>query len=234
MSEETAAPVTTQEPAQVAVQPQQVAKQEAPQVPAKIAAPPPLIPWSPTGVELKSMEDAYRFAQYIAKTDFAPKGMRDKPFDILIALQAGAELGLSPMKSLQSIAVVNGRPSLFGDAPLALCRSPRGGLMHYADKIEGVGDQRKCTVTVKRKTQYGEETCERSFSVADAKLAKLWGKAGPWTDYPERQLMWRARGFALRDLFGDVLGGLPTYEEARDIPPERPAMPSLDAINMES
>ena len=33
-------------------------------------------------------------------------------------------------------------------------------------------------------------------------------------------LRFRARGYVLRDLFGDVLKGLRTVEEARDIPAE--------------
>jgi hypothetical protein len=38
-------------------------------------------------------------------------------------------------------------------------------------------------------------------------------------------LMWRARGYALRDKFADALGGLITVEEAQDIPEEREINP---------
>jgi hypothetical protein len=61
------------------------------------------------------------------------------------------------------------------------------------------------------------------FSVADAKKAGLWGKQGPWTQYPKRMLQLRARGFALRDAFPDVLRGLVTAEEAQDYPQGEPA-----------
>ena len=53
--------------------------------------------------------------------------------------------------------------------------------------------------------------------MADAKRAGLWGKSGPWTQYPDRMLLFRARGFALRDAFGDYLRGLRTVEEQGDI-----------------
>jgi hypothetical protein len=59
---------------------------------------------------------------------------------------------------------------------------------------------------------------ESRFSVDDAKRAHLWGKAGPWTQYPSRMLQLRARGFCLRDAFPDVLKGLITVEEAKDYP----------------
>jgi hypothetical protein len=52
--------------------------------------------------------------------------------------------------------------------------------------------------------------------VADAKAAGLWAKGGPWTQYPKRMLAMRARGFALRNAFADVLRGLVTAEEAGD------------------
>ena len=59
------------------------------------------------------------------------------------------------------------------------------------------------------------------FSVADAKKAQLWGKSGPWTQYSRRMLQMRARGFALRDAFPDVLRGLVTAEEAQDYASEK-------------
>ena len=54
---------------------------------------------------------------------------------------------------------------------------------------------------------------ERRFSADDARRARLWGKPGPWSDYPQRMLQMRARAFALRDGFADVLGGLYLREE---------------------
>src|SRR5206468_516947 len=53
---------------------------------------------------------------------------------------------------------------------------------------------------------------------ADAKKAKLWNKVGPWTEYPQRMLQMRARGFGARDGYPDVLRGLISAEEAADIP----------------
>ena len=60
------------------------------------------------GVKLASLEDAFRFANAVAISGFAPRGM-EKPEAILVAIQLGAELGLTPMSSLQNIAVINGR-----------------------------------------------------------------------------------------------------------------------------
>ena len=173
------------------------------------------ISFGSTGVQLTSLEDAFRFAKAIVASGFAPKGM-DKPESVLVALQWGAELGLTPMAALSNIAVVNGRPSLFGDAALALIRSS-GQLESYAETEVGKrgSDDYGWKITAKRR---GFSEQSETFTVTDAKQAKLWGKQGPWSDYPARMLKFRARGFLLRDMFGDVLKGLKTAEEVRDEP----------------
>jgi hypothetical protein len=168
-------------------------------------------------VQLRSLDEAFRFAKYVVESGFAPKGM-EKPESVLIAMQHGAELGLPKLASLQNIALINGRPGIYGDAALALVR--RSGLLE-SHKEEDVGEPGKDTlgvkVTVKR---VGCDAASETFTVADAKTANLWGKQGPWSQYPKRMLKFRARGFVLRDQFGDVLKGLRTVEELRDTPPE--------------
>jgi hypothetical protein len=108
---------------------------------------------------------------------------------------------------------VNGRPSVYGDAALAVCKA--SAVCEYViESIEGDGDQMVATCTAQRRG-YPQPTVVR-FSVSDAKKASLWGKTGPWSQYPRRMLQMRARGFALRDAFPDVLKGLVTAEEAQD------------------
>lgn len=169
------------------------------------------------GVQLASLEEAYRFANAICASGFAPKGM-EKPEAVLVAIQLGAEIGLTPMAALQNTAVINGRPAIYGDAALALVRSS-GLLESYKEEEigEAGSDGHGYRVTAVRK---GNQAAVETFTVADAKRAKLYGKAGPWSDYPKRMLRFRARGYVLRDLFGDILKGLRTVEEARDIPSE--------------
>ena len=161
----------------------------------------------------QTFEEAWRFAKIVADSNFAPKGFQDKPGDVLVAVQMGAELGLAPMQALQSIAVINGRPSIWGDAMVAVCMAhPSFGGM--SERIDG--DTAYCTVIRKG----WPEPVTRTFSMDDAKKAQLLGKAGPWTQYPKRMLQMRARGFALRDAFPDALRGLISQDEARDIPRE--------------
>jgi len=173
------------------------------------------------GLSLHTFDDMLRFAKVVSGTDFAPKDFRGKPEACLLAIQHGAEIGLSPMQSLQNIACINGRPAIWGDAALALVMgSPVCEFVK--ERIEGEGEN-AVAICETRRRGYGTTAVVR-FSVADAKRAGLWGKQGPWTQYPARMLQLRARGFALRDAFPDVLKGLITSEEAQDCPtPVEPA-----------
>jgi len=165
------------------------------------------------GLALASFDDAFRFAKMVSASEFAPKDFRGKPESCMLAIQAGSEVGLSPMQSLQSIAVINGRPTIWGDAAMALVQS--SPVCEYIKEyVEGDGDALVAVCEAKRRG-YPSPTVVR-FSVADAKKAGLWGKSGPWQQYPSRMLTLRARGFALRNAFADALRGLITAEEAQD------------------
>lgn len=158
----------------------------------------------------QTFEQALTFSDYLAESDMVPKDFKGKPGNCLIAMQWGSELGLKPLQALQNIAVINGRPALWGDAVIAIVRgSP---LCEYV--IEEMDSQGSAVCKVKRR---GEQEQVRTFSDMDAKTAGLLGKQGPWTTNPKRMKQMRARSFALRDVFPDVLKGIAIAEEAQDI-----------------
>ena len=163
------------------------------------------------GIQLRSMEDIYRFAVAVVNSGI----YKDCPSPevALIKIQAGAELGLTPIWSLTNIFVVNGKPTVYGDALLGIVL----GHPLCEDVIETFADGvARCEVIRK-----GRAPVVRTFSEADAKKAGLWGKAGPWQQYPNRMLAMRARTFACRDAFADALRGVACAEEQRDIPAPR-------------
>ena len=162
----------------------------------------------------QNLDDAFRLSKALSMSgDMVPKHFQNKPEMIMAAIARGMEIGLAPMQALSNIAVINGRASIWGDALPALLQ--RAG--HSIDcTIEGEGDARKAVATVKRGDS--GETIVREFSVADAKKAGLWGKAGPWQSYPDRMLQMRARSYAARDGAADALMGLQVAEEVQDYP----------------
>jgi hypothetical protein len=167
-------------------------------------------PASQVDLSPQTFEQALTFSNYLAESDLVPKDFKNKPGNCLIAMQWGAELGLKPLQALSNIAVINGRAALWGDAVIALVRS--SPLCEYVQESD---DGKTATCRAKRRNEPEQVV---TFSMEDAKTAGLLGKAGPWTQYPKRMRQMRARAFALRDVFPDVLRGMPVAEEVMDTP----------------
>ena len=160
----------------------------------------------------RNFDEAWRLAEILADSELVPKDFRGKPGNCLVGMQWGHELGLKALQSLQGIAVINGRPSIWGDTMLAIVRA--SPLCEYV--VEGWDADGTAWCKVKRR---GEPEQVRTFSDADAKLAGLQGKQGPWVTAPKRMKQMRARAFALRDVFTDILRGMHMAEESADLPP---------------
>lgn len=176
-----------------------------------------------------SLDGYWRLATMYCRSGMVPKSLEGRNESetiakLTICMEAGACLGLSITQSVTSIMVVNNRPALWGDALPALIRKS-GQCAGIVEWFEGEGDNYTALCTMKRITklangQWAEEEQTRSFSVADAKKAGLWGKQGPWQNYGPRMLQVRARAWGGRDVFADVLMGFGVVEELQDIPAE--------------
>lgn len=184
---------------------------------------------TPTTLAPSTFAEVLEFAAIAARSAFVPKDYRNHPEDILLAVQLGHEVGLRPMQALQNIAVINGRPAVWGDALPGLCKASPV----YEDLLETFEreDDPDFLVAVCVAKRHGSTPVTARFSVQDAKRAGLWTKP-IWQNYPRRMLQMRARSFALRDAFPDVLKGLIAIEEARDLPP--PAYHPSDAPTIDA
>lgn len=161
----------------------------------------------------QTFEQALTFANYLAESEMVPKNFRGKPGDCLIAMQWGYDVGLKPLQALQNIAVINGKPGLYGDAGKAVLLA--NGCIIEEDDIAIVEKNARARCKI---TRPGRPPTERTYSLENAKTAGLWGKEGPWRTSPWRQMAWRAFWFSARDAAADLLKGLPGAEEIQDIP----------------
>ena len=166
----------------------------------------------PRGLELQSLGHMLRYADMCLSAGVVPKGVNQAA--VVIAIEYGASVGLSAAMSVQSIAVINGRPSIFGDAVPALCSDILQDKREWYTGEEFTDDW---TAHCELHRVGRSQPCVQSFSWAEAKRAGLDKKSGPWTQYPKRMLMWRARMWAYRDEFPDRLQGMASVEESRDI-----------------
>jgi hypothetical protein len=162
------------------------------------------------GIVPQNIDEIFRLAAGISKSGLAPKDM-STPEKVMVAILTGLEIGLPPMFAVQKIAVINGRPSLWGDSIPALLYAKGFKLREW---MTGDGETMKAHCEIIRPTG---DKIERSFSFADAKAAGLLTKPGPWQQYRPRMLQMRARGFCARDGAADVLGGMYLREELDEV-----------------
>lgn len=194
----------------------------------------------------RNLTEAIEFSKLMAASEVVPMAYIGKPADILVAVQMGTELGLSPINSLNSICVIKGRPTMWGDAVKGLV--DHAGVLEEFEERDA-GDALAAKEGYCRVKRRGQPPCNknekyqclaqlagvngvcctvRKFTVAQAEAAGLYARsdgqkegakhgAGPWQTYPGRMLQMRARSWALRDTCADVLKGLWIREEAEDI-----------------
>lgn len=162
----------------------------------------------------KSTAEAMELAKTLASSQLIPKAFQQRPGDVFVAMMWSHSLGIPIVQGLQGIAVINGKPSLYGDALLAVCMGS-GQMADIEESVTGSADNLTATCKVTRR---GKPTpVVSTFSMADARAAGLLGKPGPWKQYTSRMLKMRARAFALRDAFPDVLSGIASAEEMQDV-----------------
>jgi len=201
----------------------------------------------PMGIVPQSFEDVQRLATMAVASGLWKGDRKDsdqqKHAKATMAIMQGLECGVPPMQAVQSIAVINGKCVMYGDLLTALLWANG---FDIEQTITGSGDQKTATCTI---TRPNGKKVTRSFSVADAKRARLWddratvkkqwdGKwedkpnDSPWFRFPERMLGWRALGWCQKDGASDVTKGLTIREDVEADVPMRDITPPTDALEL--
>lgn len=169
------------------------------------------------GIVPKTFSELIQISKLIKSAPkFLPKSKVNYSVEELaVNIQIGLELGLTVMQAIQGIMIVNGAASVWGDYMI--------GLVLASGKLKSINEWpdgsflEKNYVARCRVVRHGiDSSAERSFSMDDAIKAGLWAKNEIWKKFPKRMLSMRARSWALRDMFGDVLKGLVAIEESVD------------------
>lgn len=154
------------------------------------------------------------FAHTLASSDMVPKAYINKPGNVLVAMGVAFRFGMDPLSVMEGLAVINGQPSFYGDLLLAVCMA-HPDFEDIDETHTGEGDNLEAKCVVKRR---GKQPKIGTFSVREAKKAKLYDKQySPWPFYEKRMTQMRARAFALRDQFADILKGIGFMEEQADV-----------------
>lgn len=170
---------------------------------------------APRAIVPADIDQAYRLATLVVRSGMAPKAF-DTAEKATVAIMHGLEVGLTPMAALQSIAVVNGMPTIWGDGMLALIQG--SGLLEDIEETSEVNEKGEWQYSICRMKRRDRPTVTtRQFTRVMAAKAGLLGKQGPWSQYPDRMGQMRARSWCARDAFPDVLRGLHNTEETMDM-----------------
>lgn len=186
-------------------------------------------------VQVQTLEMCRQLGQYYSRTAMVPKQYQGKQEDSAVAIQWGMEIGLQPLQALQNIACINGSPSLWGDAVIALVKG--SGVCEYIH-TDWDDATSTATVTTRRKGEQQEES--RSYSLEDAKKAGLAGRQ-TYQQHAKRMIQARARSHVLRDVYADILKGFQIREVLeedqkvmeKDITPKSNALAAIAAVKAE-
>ncbi|HHN77602.1 MAG TPA: hypothetical protein ENK11_02870 [Phycisphaerales bacterium] len=171
-------------------------------------------------LEIHDDHDLKRVARLVCASQSMRISGANTPADTALAIMCALEAGLPSTQAVKNVMVVNGKPAIFGDALMSIVLASRE-LKAMSETFDDETMTATCRVVRVQKLidgSFATRETVRTFSKEDAETAKLWGKPGPWSQYPKRMMQMRARAFALRDAFADRLGGLSVEEDSRDIP----------------
>ncbi len=155
-------------------------------------------------------ELAKRISHTLSVSNLVPDAYRGRPNDIFVAVNMGQELGMEPFQAIQSIAVIEGKPCLYGDGLIGVVRASPKCLWIQ----ESISDDGK-TATCVTQRDGDPSPITASYSMDDAIQAGINTKFN-WKKHPKRMLQMRARAYCLRDAYPDLLKGLGVVEERQD------------------
>lgn len=173
------------------------------------------------GSPQSDLDTTYRLAGSLAQSGLIPTTLRGKPSDVLAILLYGQELGIAPMQALQTIYVVNGRPTISAQLWVALAR--RAG--HRVRTVDETTEA--CTVEITRSDD-PDHPVRVTYTLAQAKGANLAGK-DVWKQHPAAMLWARAVSTACRRACPEIAMGFGDEVDRHATEPQRPTLAQVAA-----
>jgi hypothetical protein len=170
---------------------------------------------------------AAQFAQGVCSTLMVPGAYRNKPEEATAAILAGAELGFSPMRSLNAFDNIQGTP-----APKAITlRALVQAAGHKVVIVESSDD--KAVVMGRRKDEVDWQTS--TWDIPRAKKLKQYATNPTWKTNPGQMLAARATAEVCRWVGSDAIMGIAyAAEEIEDLAVAAPAVRRLTAADLDA
>lgn len=162
-----------------------------------------------TDLVLQNMNSLITMADKLHRSSLLPMALRNKPAEVLQILQMGSELGLKPMQSINSINVIQGKPTISSQLMIALIRQ---NCPNSFIKIEEDTDKRIVKCTMARDKADIDQAYTASWDMDKAKAMGM-DKKDNYLKQPMTMLKWRSVSEAARFVFPDIIMGCYTPEE---------------------
>lgn len=138
----------------------------------------------------------------------------------------GRDLGISATQSLMTIDLVRGNIQLRGVLLAKFVRQSRDYEYKVLERTNekcvllmlGFPSDEPGDELVRHRGQWWEVLSREEFTIADARKAKLVKADGNWDKYPKNMCFWRCLSNGVKFEAPDLLGGVPVYTEADEIP----------------
>lgn len=167
--------------------------------------------WNNQGI----MRQAFAAAKYLASTDLVPEMYHNKPANCLIALDVANRLGISPLMTMQNLYVVRGKPAWSGSfCAAAINGSGKFTPLEFVFVDEGGGGCFCRATRISTGAVCQSDTITMQMAQNEGWLDKSGSK---WKTMPRQMMMYRAASFFARVHCPEVLLGIQTVEEVKDV-----------------
>lgn len=146
-----------------------------------------------------NMNDKMQYAQALAQASLLPKQYQRNPGNVLLAVELGESLGIPPIQAINTVHVIEGKPS--ASAALISMLVRRAG-----HQLRIKGDDKSATAEIVRHDD-PEFTYSVTWDMERARNAKVTGKDN-WSKYPAAMLKARAITEVARDACQEALMGV--------------------------
>lgn len=146
-----------------------------------------------------SMNDKMQYAQALAQASLLPKQYQRNPGNVLLAVELGESLGIPPIQAINTVHVIEGKPSASSGLISALVR--RAG-----HTLRVKGDDQSATAEIVRSDD-PDFTYSVTWDMGRARNAGVTGRDN-WKKYPAAMLKARAITEVARDACQEALMGV--------------------------
>lgn len=182
-----------------------------------------------------AFDQIWRASKLFASSDLVPTAYKGKPENCFIAIEMADRMGISPFAMLQSLVIIQGKPSM--EAKLIIALVNDSGIFENPLEYEVEGDDPhaqnyrvRCFATMKKTGKL----CQGPWITYQMVKGEGWLDKGgsKWKTMPGIMFAYRAASFFAKLYAPNITMGMQTREEmedvkAIDITPERQAPPML-------